>query len=1140
LPALFLAMGLVLNGGWSISVHASTVDKDGVFELDGNACANTSTGTDWSSLFAANSNCLSTTGGGTGFNGVQGSPGASTFINEPPGIDNTYLTGGSSKDPSDFNNWLLQTNCAGSPPNVTICGVQAKDEIDQAFAALYKGKSGTTAGHNLMVFGDDRLSNGGDAFTGFWITQKPVGYNGQNGFSCSTPICGQHTVGDLLISSNFTQGGSTDDVRVYQWNPAAADGPLHLLQDTTGKCGDGSNLPYCEITNSGGQAAPWTYQFKSSGNANITTPSTFPSEAFFEGGIDLTQFAGNACFSTFIAETRSSQSFTSTLSDVAIHSFPTCGASVSIDAGNTNPVGIPHTFTINANQTVQGTSGPADSASLTATINSTNSTAKPAAIYLGTSVPTGVDCAHFPTSPPQSATGSTTAGVMKVTVLSCTPGTVYVDVSGTVTPNGGGSIPVSTTAQQGTTACPTNCGVKTYADGYVTITPQTATNAAGFVHTLTVTAYKTTTGTYSLAGGVGIVLTLLSNNNGASFVGGVNTCTTASSGTALGTCTVQISTSTTGTVNIQAQATFDSTVIPGLSQSFTRTTGTTDNSNNSGNASKQYVDGRLFITPHAPQNSVGQPETFTIQVQTSTSSTAGTDNWTAAPQGVRVDYSIIANADSSATPSDATFVANTTTGPTCPSGSATTSGSTTTNASGQVQVTVLSCKAGEITVHGKAYFDGTVFTGLPAAQNFTRETSGSTNTALGDSTACSTDSTSSGSNCFNDAIKTYHAGEIKITKSVQLGPVTAQPVICFTLTQTNSSGTSLGGQLILNGAQVTNPNEICAGPSPNVTGATNVNFDWSTGNYTYDWKGLGAGYYVVNEVSASFPYSLNTLYSGTVQDLTGLATHDVATVDLGTASNPLPPGSLQIVKQVNGGAVPSGATFKFNVYHCSDSGSTAGVPGTCAGITPSTDPTGVSPAGSVASLVVTMTGGSPASCALTNGNGQAVTNACTVVSNDSGGLKVQINKLAEGWYLTYEQSLPAGSPYSIDPNRSQTLLVLSGNDQPASTGNTHTPPLATYNNQKLYRIVVVTCDMNGNLVQTSVQINPLTGQSQNTLAAPASGSFTVNDPNSATQYNVCLLGTQGTSTGANFTGVNSNGNGLAPGSYSLNVNNLGS
>jgi hypothetical protein len=63
-----------------------------------------------------------------------------------------------------------------------------------------------------------------------------------------------------------------------------------------------------------------------SGSAN-----SFPSESFFEGGIDITALVGDVCFNTFLANTRTSHSETADLKDLAISDFNTCGSIDLVD-----------------------------------------------------------------------------------------------------------------------------------------------------------------------------------------------------------------------------------------------------------------------------------------------------------------------------------------------------------------------------------------------------------------------------------------------------------------------------------------------------------------------------------------------------------------------------------------------------------------------------------------------------------------------------------------------------------------------------------------------------------------------------------------------------------------------------------------
>ncbi|MDP9238448.1 MAG: hypothetical protein M3P30_13825 [Chloroflexota bacterium] len=128
-------------------------------------------------------------------------------------------------------------------------------------------------------------------------------------------------------------------------------------------------------------------------------------------------------------------------------------------------------------------------------------------------------------------------------------------------------------------------------DARIDVSPATATNDVNSKHTITFTIQQND-GFLASEGGDGVTglalapngtvctLSLLNNNIGASFVGGVNAC-----GTSGGTCTVQINSSNAGSVDIRAKTIF---TVGGLS--LTRETGTTATTQHGVDAHKVYVD----------------------------------------------------------------------------------------------------------------------------------------------------------------------------------------------------------------------------------------------------------------------------------------------------------------------------------------------------------------------------------------------------------------------------------------------------------------------------------------------------------------------------------------------------------------------
>src|SRR4029077_3801662 len=84
---------------------------------------------------------------------------------------------------------------------------------------------------------------------------------------------------------------------------------------------------------------PWSFTDKSHNSGPA------PGE-FLEEGVNLTALGLGGCFSNFMAETRSSQSPTATLSDFVIGNFNTC----RIDLPNTATVSADGLPTLTSNQ----------------------------------------------------------------------------------------------------------------------------------------------------------------------------------------------------------------------------------------------------------------------------------------------------------------------------------------------------------------------------------------------------------------------------------------------------------------------------------------------------------------------------------------------------------------------------------------------------------------------------------------------------------------------------------------------------------------------------------------------------------------------------------------------------------------------
>jgi hypothetical protein len=316
---LLLALGAIaaLVVGWQVAAFA--VHDTGAFELDGNATnAAAVPGDDWDNVCheVLGTDC-STSSNTTGSS-------ARSFVAEP-NLNSTLFTGGGSKDPNDVSSWKWKDGAGGLPD---------KDNLLHSFAARYPN----TSDGDVLFFGSDRYDNSGDAQQGFWFFQNKITQTGTTSGSFS----GVHKLGDLLVISDFSNGGSVSTITVYKWNPAVS-GNLELLSTSdNANCANPNPDTACGIVNpasgpgitNGITPSPWSFSDKS-GNTG------FANGEFFEGGVNLTALGlANECFSSVASETRSSTSTTAVLKDFVLGSFGECGSSVTTQSTPTGSTSI--------------------------------------------------------------------------------------------------------------------------------------------------------------------------------------------------------------------------------------------------------------------------------------------------------------------------------------------------------------------------------------------------------------------------------------------------------------------------------------------------------------------------------------------------------------------------------------------------------------------------------------------------------------------------------------------------------------------------------------------------------------------------------------------------------------------------------
>jgi uncharacterized repeat protein (TIGR01451 family) len=316
----FAALAVLVSSPSAVAVHDL-----GIFELDRNATKQVND--DWSPAPSGI------------FTGII----ADVTPSNPLGSTGNQFQGGGSKDNNDITEWLWTP---GEPLD--------KDDITDAYAVAKVNP--TTVGDNhagdlIIYFGMDRFANNGSAQVGFWFLKSPIGLTttaSQGGYKFS----GQHTVGDVLVQSNFTQGGVISKIAVFKWvGSGGSNGSLDLIASGA-DCLNANGTPKpgndaaCATVNQADTPAPWPYTPK------FGTSGTFPTGSFFEGGINITRLIpGSGCFSQFVAETRSSDPFDSRLKDFALGNFNLCRIDVQKTGTTLSKVGDPANYTITITNT---------------------------------------------------------------------------------------------------------------------------------------------------------------------------------------------------------------------------------------------------------------------------------------------------------------------------------------------------------------------------------------------------------------------------------------------------------------------------------------------------------------------------------------------------------------------------------------------------------------------------------------------------------------------------------------------------------------------------------------------------------------------------------------------------------------------
>ena len=353
---LAILLGIVLSLGLVAMPASADVYVEDLFELDGNLVDESIINDpdsimppdDWGQVVGDGS----TSGYVSGL-GIDkgGDANVSSFIPDPNGADgnDNIFTGGGSKDDLPIEGWKWTIN---TPPD--------KDDLLAVGAASYLEEG------ELLIydFGTLYAANGTSSI-GNWFFKKDIGPCADGTFGVvDNDLDGRpclddadqpeslHSLGDVLIISENTNGGTQTNISVYTWVDGREDlcpdkgfefvppkdnlCKIAELLDAT--CDDDPNtdLLACGRMNqvSTESIDDYGYTPKSPPDPAAAEPAgtdgiqadDHPAYTFFESGINLTKVLNEtACFSSFMKNTRTSASTRSQLKDFAAGSFALCG-----------------------------------------------------------------------------------------------------------------------------------------------------------------------------------------------------------------------------------------------------------------------------------------------------------------------------------------------------------------------------------------------------------------------------------------------------------------------------------------------------------------------------------------------------------------------------------------------------------------------------------------------------------------------------------------------------------------------------------------------------------------------------------------------------------------------------------------------
>ncbi|MGM0626438.1 MAG: immunoglobulin domain-containing protein, partial [Bacteroidota bacterium] len=283
LTACFVYVAIFLSPLSTVSQTAPVLEPLGGFAIDGDLQANTPVLDigDW----------------------VMGPAGAGGHVLHNDGSALDSLNSGLFLDNYDGNDMIFQGSKFNQNPDLwswSVGKANSKNDINNVMYHLAKDGSGNM----WIMLGSDRLSTSGTSYIDFEFLQNPLVRTSDFGFNSAGPHGGR-TINDMIVSVEYSNGGSAGNVRIYLWEPV------------------GTGYDYVE------QTIPAGIAFASTNSSTVPVPfgafgsTSYSPYQFAEAAVNISDLFGalDPCLGlsvkTIIVKTKASTSQTANLGDFA-------------------------------------------------------------------------------------------------------------------------------------------------------------------------------------------------------------------------------------------------------------------------------------------------------------------------------------------------------------------------------------------------------------------------------------------------------------------------------------------------------------------------------------------------------------------------------------------------------------------------------------------------------------------------------------------------------------------------------------------------------------------------------------------------------------------------------------------------------